>query len=274
MNLISAQELRQRRGTLNQISLNSIEGDRVTARHPIQARIGLYLSIALLALASSHLAPFPRASAAIAPALRNAIVLVARRNPAENKFVAVGTAFHIGDGWFRTAAHVAANPLPYRYKGRGYDEWALYRADEFGNPGELLSGFEVRCVDPRWKGKGDDYVFPHDSALLKATGDSAPPSDLLPISTRRLQTGDPISVWGFPQGRVLFESKAKVTAVSDIWIRLVEQVGTPVLGGHSGSPVLDSSGGVAGILVGGLSGVGGTGSAVAISDAEAGCPKR
>ncbi len=92
-------------------------------------------------------------------------------------------------------------------------------------------------------------------------------------SRQRPRPGEAVSVWGFPQGQVLFESRASVTGVSDQWIRLREQVGSPTIGGHSGSPVIDGAGKVVGVMVGGVGGVGESGIAVTIADAEDGCPK-
>jgi S1-C subfamily serine protease len=135
-----------------------------------------------------------------------------------------------------------------------------------------LARFEVVCVDPRWKGKGDDLAFPHDSALVRIS-EGGPPSESLVSSGRRLRPGDPVSVWGYPLGSVLFESRAKVTGVSDMWIRILQEVGAPAVSGHSGSPVLEASGEVVGILVGGRIGVGEAGSVLPIGDAELGCPR-
>ncbi len=224
---------------------------------------GAVAAVALVTV-SIHAAPLP--------AFQQAVVLVAKRNPERRDYVAWGTAFHAGDGWFRTAAHVVETPLPRRYEGKGYDEWAVYQADEFGNPGRWIGRFEVTCVDRRWNGKDEDSPFPHDSALLKLLASSTPAAVLQP-SERRPERSDRVSVWGFPMGRVLFGARAVVISVSSEWIRFQEELGTPTIGGHSGSPVVDAAGAVIGIFVGGITGVGEPGTAVPIWDAEAGCPK-
>jgi S1-C subfamily serine protease len=72
---------------------------------------------------------------------------------------------------------------------------------------------------------------------------------------------------------VFFEVKARVTTVSDEWIELREQPGAPSLGGHSGSPLIDMTGGVVGIFVAHVTGVGGIASAIPIWDAETACPR-
>lgn len=205
-------------------------------------------------------------------AIQQAVVLVAKRNPETRQYLPIGTAFHIGDGWFRTAAHVATATLPRRYEGKGFDEWAIFSADEFGNPARWIGRFEVVCVDRRWHGKDEDTIFPHDSALLKLISDM-PPGGMMKASERRPAVGDPVSVWGFPEGLVLFEARARVNGVTNDWIAFQDELGKPTIGGHSGSPVLDSSGGVIGILSGGAPGLRAQERAVPIWDAEAGCPK-
>lgn len=204
--------------------------------------------------------------------IRNAVVLVVKRDPEEGKYVPIGTAFHIGGGWFRTAAHVVRSKLPKRYEGKGYNEWALHRSDEFGNPGRYLGAFEITCVDRRWIHDADGAVFPHDSALVRLNGSSVP-DEALPAAGARPRLGEAVSVWGFPMGSVLFESRAKIAGISDRWIDVQEDVGSPVLGGHSGSPVINRTGDVIGIMSAGVEGVGQRGSAVPIWDAELGCPK-
>jgi hypothetical protein len=238
-------------------------------RMPVPGAVALVL-ILLCAFAAPTWRPQPVASAP--PALiRNAVVLVARRNPANDRYVSVGTAFHIGGGWFRTAAHVIRAPMPKRFEGRGFDEWALYQSDEYGNPGAYLNAFEIACVDRRYVHDPDGAVLPHDSALVR-TRDSSMESTLQ-VSSARPRVGDAVSVWGFPHGDVLFESRAKVTSVSDRWIEMREDVGSPVIGGHSGSPVVNASGEVVGVMVATVPGVGQRGMAVPIRDAESGCPR-
>lgn len=84
--------------------------------------------------------------------------------------------------------------------------------------------------------------------------------------------GEAISVWGFPEGSVLFEARSTIGSVSEEWIRFQDALGRPVVGGHSGSPVIDGTGEVIGILAGGQRGVLAQNSAVPIRDAEQGCP--
>jgi len=235
---------------------------------PGVAAIVLSLFCAFLILT---LRPAP-ASAAPAAVIRNAVVLIAKRNPGNDQHISVGTAFHVGGGWFRTAAHVVRAQMPKRYEGKGFDEWALYQSDEFGNPERYLSAFVIACVDRRYVHDPDGAVLPYDSALVKINGGSSL-EETLQVSRSRARVGDAVSVWGFPEGSILFESRARVTRVSERWIEIREAVGSPVIGGHSGSPVVNESGEVVGVMVATVRGVSQHGLALPISDAESGCPK-
>ncbi len=229
-------------------------------------------AIALL-LAVSFLTASPAALLGAPPAsIRTAVVLVVKRNPETQERVAIGTAFHIGDGWFRTAAHVVTITLPRRFEGKKLDQWGLFEADEFGNPRRFIGPFEVTCVDSRWKGKDDDLVFPHDSALIRQLSGTLPFS-ALQTSDRRPAVGEVVSVWGFPEGTVLFESRSKTVESSRDWVVVLNERGQPTIGGHSGSPVVDSRELVVGILSGGIRGVAAPQRAVPIWDAEEGCPR-
>ncbi len=210
--------------------------------------------------------------AAPPPSIRAAVRLVVLRNPASGEAQPIGTAFHIGGGWFRSAAHVVTATLPRRFEGKGLEQWALIEADEFGNPSQVAGPFETVCVDPRWKGRDENGVFPHDSALLRQTAGSVPRA-ALQRAERPPAAGDAVSVWGFPEGRVLFESRATVLGMADSWVVIQNHSGSPTVGGHSGSPVLDRREGVVGILSGGGPGIVARQRAVTIWDAEAGCPR-
>ena len=230
-------------------------------------RVLVILLLAVTITTASHPAPL---EAAPPSSILHSVVLVGRRNPQTGEYVAIGTAFHVGGGLFRTAAHVATATLPRRYEGRGFDETGLYQADEFGNPARWLGHVEVACVDARWQGRGEPTVFPHDSAVLKLI-DGTSPTEFLHASVRRPAPGEAISVWGFPEGSVLFEARSTIGFVSDVWIRFQDALGKPIVGGHSGLPAIDATGGVVGILVGGQRGVLAQNSAVPIRDAEQGC---
>ena len=217
---------------------------------------------------ASHPAPL---EAAPPLSIRDTVALVAWHNPQTGKHVPIGTAFHVGRGSFRTAAHVATAALPRRYEGRGFDELGLLQGDEFGTPSRYLGRVEATCVDPRWQGRGERYVFPHDSAVLTLV-DGPAPAQALPSSSHQPIEGQVVSVWGFPQGTVLFEGRSTISTVSAQWIRFRDSLGTPVIDGHSGSPTIDATGGVVAILVGGTRGVLAQNAAVPIRDAEQGCP--
>ncbi len=225
-------------------------------------------SVALVALAL--LAMSSPLAAAPPPRIQQTVALAVKRNPQTGEYLSVGTAFHIGRGFFRTAGHVALSRVPPEHEGEGYDEWALYLADEYGNPRHLLGHSEVACADGRWTESRFGDVLPHDSAVFRLAEGASLAESL--SAGQRPKVGDPISIWGFPRGRVLFEAKGRITMISNEWIGLREQIGAPSLGGHSGSPVIDATGSVVGILVAGVRGVGEIASAVPIWDAESACP--
>lgn len=229
--------------------------------------IAAFLLTILLLVASSA-----KLGAAPPPSIRAAVRLVVLRNPSSGEAVPIGTAFHIGGGWYRSAAHVVTTKLPRRYEGRGLDQWSLVDADEFGNPQRVVGPFEIACVDARWKGREDSSVFPHDSALIRQTG-GAIARITLQTADRRPAVGETVSVWGFPEGSVLFESRATLLEISQQWVVIQNESGRPTIGGHSGSPVLDRRETVVGILAGGGPGIVARQRAVTIWDAEQGCPR-
>jgi hypothetical protein len=241
-------------------------------RPPIIITIRLSIVPLLLAATLWLLAAGPRLDAAPPPAVRAAVLLVVLRNPGSGEAEPIGTAFHIGGGWYRSAAHVVTAKLPRRFEGKGLDQWTLVEADEFGNPHRVAGPLEITCVDPRWKGRDETGVFPHDAALIRQTGGPIP-GTALRRADRRPAVREAVSVWGFPEGRVLFESRATVLEVSAEWVVIQNESGSPTIGGHSGSPVLDRAGTVIGILVGGGPGIVARQRAVTIWDAEAGCSR-
>jgi hypothetical protein len=210
--------------------------------------------------------------AAPPPSIRTAVRLVVKRNPVSGESVPIGTAFHIGEGWYRSAAHVVTATLPRRFEGKGLDQWSLIDSDEYGNPRNFVGLFDIICVDARWRGKDDEGVFPHDSALIRQTSGPVP-GIALRTADHRPSVGDIVSVWGFPEGRVLFESRAAVLELSREWVVVQNESGRPTIGGHSGSPVIDRGESVIGILAGGGPGIVARQRAVTIWDAEEGCPK-
>ncbi|HEY6101655.1 MAG TPA: serine protease [bacterium] len=218
------------------------------------------------------LAPGGELRAAPPPSIRTAVLLVVKRNPTSGEWMPIGTAFHIGDGWYRSAGHVVTATLPRRFEGKGLEQWSLVDSDEAGNPRNFVGSFDIICVDARWKGRDDEGVFPHDSALIRQT--SGPIAGVvLRSADRPPAVGDSVSVWGFPEGRVLFESRSTVLEVSREWVVVQNESGRPTIGGHSGSPVINRGESVVGILVGGGPGIVARHRAVPIWDAEQGCPK-
>lgn len=241
---------------------NTVTRSERTMMSRATAGCGAVMALVLLVLSVAHAAPPSR--------ILQAVALAVRLNPQTGRYLAVGTAFHVGGGLFRTAGHVAQSRVPPEEEGKGYEQWALFLADEFGSPRHLLGHAEVACADRRWAESRFGDVLPHDSGVFRLATGSIPAESL--SAGRRPNVGDAISIWGFPGGKVLFEAKGRITRISDEWIRLREQLGFPSLGGHSGSPVLDATGTVVGILVAGVSGVGEVASAVPIWDAESACP--
>ncbi len=179
-------------------------------------------------------------------ALRSAVVMMALRKPGTDSFIFIGSAFHVGNGLFYTAAHVVRASLPEKY--REYTEWGIAGRE----PGAVRFFFkpvEVICVDPRWSPKRY-YVAPFDAALVRVIEPNWNPPLSLPIgSTRSLRPGDKVIIWSYPDGKVLMEAKGSVLEVNHnhIWIRHERGV---VLPGSSGGALLNEAGEVVGILQG------------------------
>lgn len=76
--------------------------------------------------------------------IRDAVFLVSKVNRQERKQLRRGTIFHVGGGYYRTAAHVVENSLG-EYEGKGFDEWAFFPADEFGSRATSVAAWE------RWR---------------------------------------------------------------------------------------------------------------------------
>lgn len=129
-----------------------------------------------------------------------------------------GTAFHIGDGYFLTAAHVASAPIVLRFRdGRLVEAETLWRNEEY------------------------------DVALLRI---NEPPPVAIPLSCRVPKRGEAVSAMGHPLELEWIETKGwiagEVSTKPGIWAS-----GLPVdiafVFGMSGGPVIDQDGHVVGI---------------------------
>lgn len=181
-----------------------------------------------------------------------------------NEVLGTGTAFHIGNGRFVTAAHVA-------FKTTDEDGFSVpitsknLRFNLHPHEGRLplrapAAEVERECIDPKFdvnlRSKAAQVGY--DVATLKlrqAFGGGLLADDALPIAEADPKVGDVVTVVGFPgEGAVmtpavLMTARSRVTEV-DGRVGAFEYEALPgsaLAGGASGAPVLNASGQVVGI---------------------------
>jgi S1-C subfamily serine protease len=146
--------------------------------------------------------------------------------PADVKIVLEGghgSAVHIGNGIFLTAAHVVNKQTkPFSIK---------------------LHDGSVRKAETLW------FNTKYDIALVAASGDGLSISDL---QCRELDTGESIRIEGNPTIMEFVSATGKIAGAGrkiGFWER-VQVVDITILPGQSGGPVYDASGKLVGITVG------------------------
>jgi hypothetical protein len=182
--------------------------------------------------------------------VRSAIVAVAAVTP-EGRVCAAATAFHVGGGRFFTNAHVVG--LLRRGTREGCRLWFVMQARETRLPDYPIALVRVACVDPRYKETPDATVAPFDVAVLEVqelgVGERLPPA--LVFDPRMPRPGEAVRVVGFPASTepVRFDIRGLVGDVSRT-VFLVDNRTPGAIPGVSGSPVLDGTGRVIGIVFG------------------------
>jgi S1-C subfamily serine protease len=196
----------------------------------------LYVS---MATASSSLTPSPAA----------AVVLVAWSRPTDHAFYRVGSAFHVGNGRFYTAAHVARPSPPYPSEFRHINLLGTSWEHQYGPAA-------VACVDTRWHDAGTgEGISPFDVALLRLV--SSPNLPALDFSDRPPAEGMLVKIVGFPEAsrsrpprQYVASGRIDRVTAEDFRIRILEGI---ALNGSSGSPVLTETGKVLGMIYAGHS---------------------
>lgn len=134
-----------------------------------------------------------------------------------------GSAVHIGNGVYLTAAHVVSKQTkPISIK---------------------LHDGSVRKAETLW------FNTKYDIALISASGDGLMASDL---QCRELETGESIRIEGNPTIMEFVSATGKIAGAGrkiGFWER-VQVVDITILPGQSGGPVYDASGKLVGITVG------------------------
>ncbi|HEX8165109.1 MAG TPA: trypsin-like peptidase domain-containing protein [Beijerinckiaceae bacterium] len=240
-------------------------------------RAGIAAQLASLS-AEQRKAASERIAVADRERLSRSVFAVIARNQAGNERL-VGTAWPIRSDLLATNAHVAAakfdlepgDTLIARPAGTGAESYEIVQVGI--HPGYVaLSRFvnEDPLFVSTYGGQARfSTVAGYDVALMKV--DRRMPSDLVltvadPDRLARLAPGDPVAFAGYPYERLLGDDVqpmgrtpqvqvGNVTALTDYFLlptdpghRLLIQNNLPATGGGSGSPIIDSSGRVVGLL--------------------------
>jgi V8-like Glu-specific endopeptidase len=203
--------------------------------------------------------------------VRASIVVIGLYDAQERKWRGVGTAFHLGKGFFYTNAHVILGGQRLQRQDPALKQWLLVTADEYGSPRVPLGTAEVRCVDKRYQPDPFGDVRPYDAATVQLTDAQTALPAPLAVSRRAPAVGERVSVLGYPNVSVLFEMRGKVVEVVPERFVMDRDPGTAALPGSSGSPVFNADAEVIGIMQAGNVGRL-TAQAVTIHTALAGCP--
>jgi S1-C subfamily serine protease len=168
---------------------------------------------------------------------------------ADGQRLMIGSAFAISaDGWLATNAHIA-DALTRRGALTNQPDEKL-RAIAVQGDTYIVYRIEEAAIHPMWR----PGSLAHDVALLRIAGNAATtPLVMTDAGSAALARGTPIAAFGFPAvstDPTRPRGRLSADVVGDIRGDYLE-VGLGISPGMSGSPVLDRSGSVVAVVVGG-----------------------